>query len=92
MPWEPVRVSAMAARPSQRRRGAVGLQISHFTVFQVVDIPNQGGRIKLVQVYTIARNPAEQYATRLTNDQVDAIAQAVRSRTGLSVETYYGPS
>lgn len=56
------------------------------------DITNQGGRIKLVQVYTIARNPAEQYATRLTNDQVDAIAQAVRSRTNLSVETYYGPS
>ncbi len=56
------------------------------------DITNQGGRIKLVQVYTIARNPAEQYAKRLTNDQVDAIAQAVRSRTDLSVETYYGPT
>ncbi len=56
------------------------------------DITNQGGRIKLVQVYTIARNPAEHYAKRLTNDQVDAIAQAVRSRTNLSVETYYGPS
>ena len=56
------------------------------------DITNQGGRIKLVQVYTIARNPTEQYATRLTNDQVDAIAQTVRSRTNVSVETYYGPS
>ena len=56
------------------------------------DITNQGGQIKLVQVYTIARNPTEHYAKRLTNDQVDAIAQAVHSRTGLSVETYYGPS
>ncbi len=56
------------------------------------DITNQGGRIKLVQVYTIARNPAEQYATCLTNDQVDAIAQTVRSRTDLAVETYYGPA
>jgi len=56
------------------------------------DIANQGGRIKLVQVYTIARNPAEHFAKRLTNDQVDTIAQAVRSRTDLSVETYYGPS
>ncbi len=56
------------------------------------DITNQSGRIKLVQIYTIARNPAEHYAKRLTNDQVDAIALAVRSRTNLSVETYYGPS
>ena len=59
---------------------------------RLTDITNQGGRIKLVQVYTIARNPAEQYANRLTNDQVDTIAQAVRSRTDLSVETYYSPS
>ncbi len=56
------------------------------------DITNHGGRIKLVQVYTIARNPTEAYATRLTNEQVDAIAQAVRSRTNLSIETYYGPA
>ncbi len=56
------------------------------------DITNQGGQIRLVQVYTIARNPAEHYAKHLTNDQVDTIAQAVRSRTDLSVETYYGPS
>ncbi len=56
------------------------------------DITNQGGRIKLVQVYTIARNPAEHCARRLTNDQVDTIAQAVRSRTNLSTVTYYGPS
>ncbi len=56
------------------------------------DITNQGGRIKLVQVYTIARNPAEHYAKRLTNDQVDTIAEAVHSRTNLSVETYYSPS
>ncbi len=56
------------------------------------DITHQGGRIKLVQVYTIARNPAEQYAKRLTNAQVDAIAKTVSSRTNLTIETFYGSS
>ena len=55
------------------------------------DITNKGARIKLVHIYTIARNSAEHYAKRLTNSQVDAIAQAVRSRTNLSLETSYGP-
>jgi wyosine [tRNA(Phe)-imidazoG37] synthetase (radical SAM superfamily) len=50
-----------------------------------------GGRIKLVQVYTVARVPAEPSVTPLENAEVDAIGALVRSRTGLPVETYYGP-
>jgi wyosine [tRNA(Phe)-imidazoG37] synthetase (radical SAM superfamily) len=49
-----------------------------------------GGRIKLVQVHTIARKPAESWVAALPNAEVDAIADLVRRRTGLPVAGYYG--
>jgi hypothetical protein len=42
-----------------------------------------GGRIKLVQVYTVARGPAETWVAALSNREVDATADQVRRRTGL---------
>jgi wyosine [tRNA(Phe)-imidazoG37] synthetase (radical SAM superfamily) len=50
-----------------------------------------GGRIKLVQVYTVARVPAEGYVTPLCNAEVDAIARLVQERTHLTAEAFYGP-
>jgi len=49
-----------------------------------------GGQIKLVQIYTIARRPAESYVTPLRNEEVDAITSRVRARTGLAAESFYG--
>ena len=54
------------------------------------EIARAGGRIDHVQVYTIARPPAEHFATPLTDEEVDHIADVVRTRTGLRVEVYYG--
>lgn len=54
------------------------------------DITRVGGRIKLVQVYTVARRPAESFVAPLDNAQVDAIVDLVRQRTGLSAEPFYG--
>jgi wyosine [tRNA(Phe)-imidazoG37] synthetase (radical SAM superfamily) len=48
-----------------------------------------GGRIKLVQVYTVARRPAEDFVAPLTDAEVDAIVAAVQSQTRLSAEAYY---
>ena len=42
------------------------------------EIVVKGGRINLVQVYTVARRPAQDYVTPLSNAEVDAIAEAVR--------------
>ena len=53
-------------------------------------IVSGGGRIKLVQLYTIARPAAETWATPLTDAEVDALAALVRQRTGLPVAAYYG--
>ncbi len=54
------------------------------------DIISAGGKIKLVQIYTVARMPAEACVTSLGNHEVDQIAETVREKTGLQVESYYG--
>lgn len=53
------------------------------------NITAQGGRIKLVQVYTTARAPAERYVASLSREQVDAISDTVRAETKLAIESYY---
>ncbi|MGD0898415.1 MAG: radical SAM protein [Thermoguttaceae bacterium] len=57
---------------------------------RLLDIVAGGGRIKLVQVHTIARLPAESFASPLANEEVDAMAELVRRRTGLPVAAFYG--
>lgn len=47
-----------------------------------------GGKIKLVQVYTVARRPAQPYVTPLSDGEVDAIAEEVRN-IPLPVATFY---
>jgi wyosine [tRNA(Phe)-imidazoG37] synthetase (radical SAM superfamily) len=54
------------------------------------EIVTAGGRIKLVQVYTVARRPAEPNVTALSDAEVDALTDLVRRRTGLAAEAYYG--
>ncbi len=49
-----------------------------------------GGALKLVQVYTVARQPTESFVAALTNAEVDQIVQTVRERTGLPTEPFYG--
>ena len=49
-----------------------------------------GGNLSLVQVYTVARRPAESSVTPLTRAEVDAIAQMVRQRVGVATACYYG--
>ncbi len=56
------------------------------------EITRSGGGIKLVQVYTVARVPAESYVTPLENAEVDAIVTLVQQRCGLPAEAFYGPS
>ena len=54
------------------------------------DILAAGGRIQLVQVYTVARRPAESFVTPLTDAEVDAIVEMVREQTKLPAAAYYG--
>jgi len=54
------------------------------------EVQRAGGQIKLVQVYTVARKPAEAAVTALSDAEVDALAELVRQCTGLCAEGYYG--
>ena len=54
------------------------------------EIVQAGGKIKLVQVYTVAREPAERWVGPLSDMEVDAIVDLVRRRTGLAAEGFYG--
>lgn len=46
-----------------------------------------GGRLQLVQVYTVARPPAESFVAPLTEAELEGIADQVRA-LGISAETY----
>jgi wyosine [tRNA(Phe)-imidazoG37] synthetase (radical SAM superfamily) len=59
---------------------------------QIRAIVDQGGRIDRVQIYTVARRPAESNVTPLSYAEVDALADQVRNQTACKVEAYYGVS
>jgi wyosine [tRNA(Phe)-imidazoG37] synthetase (radical SAM superfamily) len=59
-------------------------------VQRIKDILAAGGQIKLAQIYTVARPPAESFVTPLTDAEVDNIADLVRRETGVPAECYYG--
>ena len=52
------------------------------------NIMSAGGKIKLVQVHTVARAPAQPYVTALSDKEVDNIAAEVQ-QIPLPVTTYY---
>ncbi len=56
------------------------------------EVLSAGGALKLVQVYTVARRPAEAIVSPLADEEVDAIAAKVRERTGLEAAVFYGSS
>lgn len=51
------------------------------------DILSAGGKIQLVQVYTVARPPAESFVTPLTADELEGIAAKIR-RLGIAAEVF----
>jgi len=56
------------------------------------EITAANGKIKLVQVYTVARKPAEGWVASLSDTEVDGIVRRVKERTGLAAEAFYGSS
>jgi wyosine [tRNA(Phe)-imidazoG37] synthetase (radical SAM superfamily) len=56
------------------------------------EITAAGGQLKLVQVYTVARKPAESFVAPLSDAEVDAIVELVKTRTGLPALAFYGVS
>ena len=57
---------------------------------RLCEITSEGGRLKLVQVYTVARPPAESFVTALQDRELQEIASRVRARCGLATEVFGG--
>lgn len=55
---------------------------------RLVDILDGQGRLRLVQVYTVARQAAEPYVTPLTDEQLHAIADRVRRFIEVPIEVF----
>ncbi len=54
------------------------------------EITAAAGRLKLVQIYTVARQPAESFVAPLADAEVDGIVELVRRRTGLETAGFHG--
>jgi wyosine [tRNA(Phe)-imidazoG37] synthetase (radical SAM superfamily) len=48
-----------------------------------------GGKLKYLQLYTIARDPSDPSVSPLSNDELDQIASAVKTRVPVPVEVFY---
>lgn len=54
------------------------------------EVTAAGGAISVVQIYTVARKPAEPHVGPLDDEEVDRIVAMVAERTGLTVRGFYG--
>ena len=52
------------------------------------EIVDQGGQLELVQLYTVARPPAESFVTPLSDQEVGLFVERIRQETGLEVVGY----
>jgi wyosine [tRNA(Phe)-imidazoG37] synthetase (radical SAM superfamily) len=59
-------------------------------VERLTEITQAGGRIDHVQVYTVARRPAEGFVSALCNAEVDRITAVIREHSDLRAEAFYG--
>lgn len=71
-----------------------GLPPSHDELSAFCDRLNEiradGGQLSMVQVYTVARRPTEDYVTPLADQEVDNIVRLVEQRTNIPANAYYG--
>lgn len=49
----------------------------------------EGGRLKTIQLYTVARDPSDPAASSLSRHEMDDIASTVRAKVSAPVEVYY---
>ncbi|MDA7980193.1 MAG: radical SAM protein [Pirellulales bacterium] len=54
------------------------------------EIRAAGGQFKLIQVYTVARQPAESFVEAISDCAVDEIVEMVQVRCGIPAQAFYG--
>ena len=84
----PVVIQSLFIRLDGRRPGRRDIAAYCDRLKEIIET---GGRIKLVQVHTIARSPTEACAKALDDGDLDAVAERIRRAVApVPVETYYG--
>jgi wyosine [tRNA(Phe)-imidazoG37] synthetase (radical SAM superfamily) len=90
---EAARVRPIVLQSLFMRIDGVGPSAAEIAAYgaRVRDILDSGGRISLIQVYTVARKPAEANVTPLADADVDALAAEIRRLVGpgVPVEPFY---
>ena len=67
-------------RPSDEEIQAFGQRL--------VDLEKAGGNLKLIQLYTVARTPAEAYVKALSEHQLNEIAEQLRTFTDTPMQVF----
>ncbi|PTX99382.1 radical SAM protein [Verrucomicrobia bacterium LW23] len=85
--WCPLYIQSLFLRihgapPSEAEIAAYAERVNRIT--------NAGGRIRGLQLYTVARPTPEAWATALSNPELDAIAAQLKDLTGLPQQLSYG--
>ncbi len=62
----------------------------HAFTQRINEIIASGGRIKLIQTYTIARATAEPHVVPLSRKELDRVATVIQAQVGVQLETFYG--
>lgn len=57
---------------------------------RIVELRTNGALFKLIQVYTIARETTEAYATALSSSELARVADTIATATGVEIETFGG--
>jgi len=57
---------------------------------RINEISSAGGKIKLIQIHTVARTPAEDWVSAIPDAKLDRFTNAISQATGIEVETFYG--
>jgi hypothetical protein len=71
-------------------RGPGEVEIAAYAA-RLREILADGGRIKLVQIHTIARGPMSPVASALPDNELDKLAEAIRRAVPeVPIEAYYG--
>jgi hypothetical protein len=55
---------------------------------RLAEMVEAGGQIKLVQLYTVARRPAESFVGALSNEELARLADRVRALVDVPVKVY----
>ncbi len=55
---------------------------------RLIGLISAGGKLKTIQLHTIARDPAEAHASPLSSNELDQIASTVKSRISVPVEVF----